>query len=122
MPTYSLRGIDGLDQAKWWDENRLQAYEGVSVPGFPNHFSIFGPYGYNGSSYFALIEAQTGHIVRCLNHAPANHSDRRSQISRAFQQPVAWGPVLIMDDSVPCGRYLVPHSSARYSGAQTDSI
>ena len=54
---------------------------------------------------------------RCFRrHSPANHSDRRSQISRAFQQPVAWGPVLIMDDSAPCGRYMVPHSSARCSG------
>lgn len=75
MPTYSLRGIGGLDQAKWWDENRLQAYEGVSVPGFPNHFSIFGPYGYNGSSYFTLIEAQTRHIVRCLHHARSRHAN-----------------------------------------------
>ncbi len=75
MPTYSLKGIGGLDQAEWWDGNRLQAYEGVSVPGFPNHFSIFGPYGYNGSSYFALIEAQTAHILRCLTHARAQHAN-----------------------------------------------
>ena len=47
----------------------MQAYEGVSVPGFPNFFTVFGPYGYVGSSYFALIEAQTGHIVRCLEAA-----------------------------------------------------
>ena len=39
---------------------------GSSVPGFPNFFTIFGPYGYNGSSYFNLIETQTRHIVRCL--------------------------------------------------------
>ena len=32
-------------------------------------FSVFGPYGYVGSSYFALIEAQTHHIVRCLKRA-----------------------------------------------------
>ncbi|WP_232526916.1 flavin-containing monooxygenase [Mycobacterium intracellulare] len=74
MPTYSLKGIGGRDQAQWWDDNRLQAYEGVSVPGFPNHFSIFGPYGYNGSSYFALIEAQSTHIVRCLRHARARRA------------------------------------------------
>ncbi|KAF0848648.1 cation diffusion facilitator CzcD-associated flavoprotein CzcO [Nocardia caishijiensis] len=43
MPTYDLHGVDGLDLEKWWDENRLQAYEGVSVPGFPNYFSIMGP-------------------------------------------------------------------------------
>lgn len=69
MPAYWVRGPGGLDQAKWWDENRLQAYEGVSVPGHPNHFSVFGPYGYNGSSYFMLIEAQAGHILRCLRQA-----------------------------------------------------
>jgi cyclohexanone monooxygenase len=41
----------------------------ISIPGFPNLFSVFGPYGYVGSSYFALIEAQTHHIVRCLKRA-----------------------------------------------------
>lgn len=71
MPTYVLKGRGGLEQATWWDEHRLQAFEGVSVPGFPNHFNIFGPYGYNGSSYFTLIEAQSRHIVRCLRRARA---------------------------------------------------
>ncbi|MBO0856787.1 MAG: NAD(P)/FAD-dependent oxidoreductase, partial [Nocardia sp.] len=69
MPTFDMTGVGGRDLEKWWDENRLQAYEGVSVPGFPNFFSIIGPYGYNGSSYFALIEMQTQHILRVLRHA-----------------------------------------------------
>ncbi|MEJ7636356.1 NAD(P)/FAD-dependent oxidoreductase [Aeromicrobium sp.] len=59
----------GADLGDWWAENRAQAYEGVSVPGFPNMFSILGPYGYNGSSYFNLIETQMAHIVRCLTQA-----------------------------------------------------
>jgi cation diffusion facilitator CzcD-associated flavoprotein CzcO len=75
MPTYGLYGIDGISQQQYWDTHRLQAYEGVTVPGFPNHFSIMGPYGYNGSSYFSLIEAQTAHILRCLEHARASRSD-----------------------------------------------
>jgi hypothetical protein len=29
-------------------------------------FSILGPYGYNGASYFNLIETQMAHIVRLL--------------------------------------------------------
>lgn len=74
-PTYELIGNSGRRLADWWDTNRLQAYEGVSVPGFPNHFSVYGPYGYNGSSYFNLIEAQTAHIVRCLTHARDTHSN-----------------------------------------------
>ena len=67
--TYTITGPGGRSLAEFWDENRMQAYEGVSVPGFPNMFTVFGPYGYVGSSYFALIEAQTRHIVRCLKQA-----------------------------------------------------
>lgn len=59
----------GVDLGEWWAQNRAQAYEGVSVPGFPNMFTILGPYGYNGSSYFNLIETQMAHIVRCLTEA-----------------------------------------------------
>lgn len=67
--TYPVTGVGGVSLVDFWDTHRLQAYEGVSVPGFPNMFSIFGPYGYVGSSYFALIEAQSRHIVRCLVQA-----------------------------------------------------
>ena len=82
MPTFAVTGSGGLSLTKFWDEHRLQAYEGVSVPGFPNLFSVMGPYGYVGSSYFALIEAQTRHIVRCLTQArsttrPGSRSPRR---------------------------------------------
>jgi cation diffusion facilitator CzcD-associated flavoprotein CzcO len=67
--TYSVTGPQGKTLTQYWDDHRLQAYEGVSIPGFPNFFTVFGPYGYVGSSYFALIEAQSHHIVRCLKHA-----------------------------------------------------
>lgn len=76
MPTYPVTGSGGRSWSRHWQEHRLQAYEGVSVPGFPNFFTVFGPYGYVGSSYFALIETQTHHIVRCLKHA------RRKQARR----------------------------------------
>ena len=66
--TYPI-SAGGVSLADYWDAHRLQAYEGVSVPGFPNLFTVFGPYGYVGSSYFALIEAQSHHIVRCLREA-----------------------------------------------------
>jgi len=74
MPPYPVRGRDGVDLGEWWDENRFQAYEGVSVPGFPNMFMILGPYGFNGSSYFNLIEHQARHIVRCLTRARGSGS------------------------------------------------
>ena len=75
MPPYPVPGAGGVDLESWWDENRFQAYQGVSVPGFPNFFTILGPYAYNGSSYFKLIENQTKHIVRCLAPGPADRGD-----------------------------------------------
>lgn len=76
MPTFDLHGSDGVRLEEWWDKNRLQAYEGVSVPGFPNFFTIIGPYGYNGSSYFTLIEMQTRHILRLLRRARTQRATR----------------------------------------------
>jgi cation diffusion facilitator CzcD-associated flavoprotein CzcO len=81
--TYAVNGPGGKSLTQFWDEHRLQAYEGVSIPGFPNFFSVFGPYGYVGSSYFALIEAQTHHIVRCLTRAHRRNASRVEVTQRA---------------------------------------
>ena len=37
---------------------------------------MFGPYGYNGSSYFNLVETQARHITRCLSHARTRGATR----------------------------------------------
>jgi len=74
FPKYPVTGRGGVDLERWWNQNRYQAYEGVSVPGFPNYFTMFGPYGYNGSSYFNLVETQARHIVRALRHARSNNA------------------------------------------------
>ncbi len=74
--TYAVTGVGGKSLSRFWDEHRAQAYEGVSIPGFPNFFAVFGPYGYVGSSYFALIETQTHHILRCLKRARAEGATR----------------------------------------------
>jgi cation diffusion facilitator CzcD-associated flavoprotein CzcO len=34
--TFPLIGAHGQSLAEFWSANRMQAYEGVSVPGFPN--------------------------------------------------------------------------------------
>ena len=69
MPPFPVSGAGGEDLEAFWERHRYQAYQGVSVPGFPNFFTILGPYGYNGASYFTLIENQSRHIVRCLRRA-----------------------------------------------------
>jgi cation diffusion facilitator CzcD-associated flavoprotein CzcO len=91
MPPFPVRGPGGVDLAEFWDENRMQAYEGVSVPGFPNWFSILGPYGFNGQSYFGLIETQMRHIVRCLERARSERAVRveiRPEANRRYFESV----------------------------------
>ena len=73
---FPIYGSDGVELSAWWSENRAQAYEGVSVPGFPNMFSIIGPYGFNGASFFLLIETQMRHITRCLRRARRDGATR----------------------------------------------
>ena len=63
----------------------------VSVPGFPNWFSILGPYGFNGQSYFGLIETQMRHITRCLRHArhaAATRVEIRPEANRRYFESV----------------------------------
>ncbi len=46
--TYPVSGPGGRSLSRYWDERRLQAYEGVSVPGFPNFFTVLDPTGTSG--------------------------------------------------------------------------
>ena len=93
MPPFPVRGAGGVDLEQWWGEHRFQAYEGVSVPGFPNFFTILGPYAFNGSSYFHLIETQMRHILRCLGRARREGATRvevrREANDRYFQSMLA---------------------------------
>ena len=41
--TYPVTGPDGRTLTQFWEDHRLQAYEGVSIPGFPNFCTVFGP-------------------------------------------------------------------------------
>jgi cation diffusion facilitator CzcD-associated flavoprotein CzcO len=86
MPPFPITGTRGVDLEQWWDTNRFQAYEGVSVPEFPNFFSILGPYGFNGSSYFNLIETQMRHIVRLLKRARKSGATRVEVTAEANQR------------------------------------
>jgi cation diffusion facilitator CzcD-associated flavoprotein CzcO len=66
FPAFEVVGKNGEELGEWWNENRFQAYEGISIPGFPNLFNLPSPYSFTGLSYFFTIEGQMKHIGRCL--------------------------------------------------------
>ncbi|WP_067689923.1 flavin-containing monooxygenase [Nocardia jejuensis] len=64
FPAIEIIGRDGVNLGKFWRDNRFQAYEGITVPKFPNFISLNSPYSYSGLSYFTTIEAQMKHMGR----------------------------------------------------------
>ncbi|QIS11459.1 flavin-containing monooxygenase [Nocardia arthritidis] len=65
-PAYPIYGRGGIELGEFWDTNRYQAYQGVSVPGFPNAFLVIGPYAYAPGSYIPLIESTSAHAARVI--------------------------------------------------------
>ena len=69
LPGFEAIGIDGEDLSELWHERRFQAYEGVSVPGFPNMFLLCGPHSVPSPSFLATSEANTVHAIRAITEA-----------------------------------------------------
>jgi cation diffusion facilitator CzcD-associated flavoprotein CzcO len=64
-----VRGRDGFDLAEFYANNHARSYESVSMPGLPNHFMIFGPYGFTGGTWHQLVETASHHIVRVISES-----------------------------------------------------
>ena len=64
-----VRGRDGFDLATAYATERLRSYESVSIPKLPNHFMIFGPYGWTGGTWHELVETASAHVVRVISEA-----------------------------------------------------
>jgi cation diffusion facilitator CzcD-associated flavoprotein CzcO len=90
FPAFAITGKDGLNLGQWWREQRFQAYEGISMPGFPNLFSLPSPYAYNGLSYFTTIEGQMKHMARCLG-------EMQRQKARTFEVSKAANDAFLQD-------------------------
>lgn len=69
FPAIEVIGRGSRNLGKWWRDNRFQAYQGISVPEFPNLFNLAGPYSYSGLSYFTTIECEMIHLQRVLGEA-----------------------------------------------------
>jgi cation diffusion facilitator CzcD-associated flavoprotein CzcO len=64
LPAIEVIGREGRDLGKWWRENRFQAYQGVSIPWFPNFLTQASPYAWVGMSWFNTVEYQMRHMNR----------------------------------------------------------
>lgn len=64
FPAIEVIGRDGRNLGKWWRETRFQAYQGVSMPHFPNYLSLASPYAFLGLNFFNTMEYQMRHMDR----------------------------------------------------------
>ncbi len=67
FPAVEVIGRQGRNLGKWWRDNRFQAYQGVSMPYFPNFLSLASPYAFCGLSFFNTMEYQMRHMDRLFS-------------------------------------------------------
>jgi len=56
IPRFPVIGLDGVELSEFWHRHRLQAFGGVSVPGYPNFFLTAAPYS-GGFNWFTMLDA-----------------------------------------------------------------
>ena len=64
FPAIEIIGRNGRNLGKWWRDTRFQAYQGMSIPSFPNLLILAGPYGFLGLNFFNTVEYQMRHMNR----------------------------------------------------------
>jgi cation diffusion facilitator CzcD-associated flavoprotein CzcO len=99
LPAIEVIGREGRDLGKWWRENRFQAYEGLSVPLFPNMLTQASPYAWVGMSWFDTVEYQMRHMNRLfgeLQRQGASTFEVTEQANARFLEHM----LRLLDDSV----------------------
>ena len=65
FPAIEIIGRDGRNLGKWWRNYGFQAYQGVSIPYFPNLLSLASPYAVS-LNFFDMMEYQMRHMDRLI--------------------------------------------------------
>lgn len=68
IPGIDIRGRDGLSLDSVWGADDSRAYLGITVPGFPNLFCLYGPNtnSGHGGSIVLIAECQVRYVLGCL--------------------------------------------------------
>jgi cation diffusion facilitator CzcD-associated flavoprotein CzcO len=64
FPAIEIIGREGRNLGKWWRETRFQAYQGMTMPYFPNYVSLASPFAFLGLNFFNTMEYQMRHMDR----------------------------------------------------------
>ncbi|GLR26235.1 flavin-containing monooxygenase [Limnobacter litoralis] len=81
-----IRGLDGLDLNAAWSQG-AKAHLGMSVPGFPNFYMLYGPntnLGHNSIIY--MLESQIRYLTRTLARQRDTHADRVEVSDSVYQR------------------------------------
>jgi cation diffusion facilitator CzcD-associated flavoprotein CzcO len=89
VPAFPVYGKDGREIGEYWSQNRFRSFQGITVPGFPNYFMIFGPYSAASASWFGMIDTQTRHLGRCLKTARRRGANYVEVKQRSFDEDFA---------------------------------
>lgn len=86
-----VTGRDGLPLAEEWKEG-AHAHLGITVPGFPNAFIVYGPNtNLGGSSIISMIECQTGYLgqaVAALQDGRAEVVEVRREVAERYDAEI----------------------------------
>ncbi|WP_134766208.1 NAD(P)/FAD-dependent oxidoreductase [Nocardioides sp. 1609] len=86
-----VTGTDGRDLHEVWADG-ARAHLGLTVPGFPGLFCIYGPNtNLGGSSIIAMMEAQAGYVAEVAarlasDEAPGRTVDVRPEVADAYDR------------------------------------
>ena len=91
LQTVHITGRDGRDLRALWGEDNTRAFLGITVPGFPNFFVMYGPNTNlaHGGNLILHGECQANYVVSCLRYLKAQGRDAIEVRREAFDRYVA---------------------------------
>ena len=89
LASLDVKGRDGRSIHDVWRE-RASAFLGITVPGFPNFFILYGPNTNGGVSVIAQLERQAEVVVRAVRRLERTRRRRIDTSPAAARRFVAW--------------------------------
>ncbi|MFF2554910.1 flavin-containing monooxygenase [Nocardia sp. NPDC058058] len=113
FPVGTVSGRDGVDLGEFYRANGMQAYAGVAIPGLPNRWSIYGPYGWNGVTFVSMSETAGLHVARVLTEARAQGAEI-VEVTQAAHD--AWHQMMVTSPfTLVAQEYLVERQVKRHN-------